>query len=359
MSDRPRIGLDNSAFYGRLRQPANRVAPLSSGPIRQPFGPRVNAQPTIAASNVAPTISQPNLSAPQQYRPDVRAAQLTPATVPPRPTADVFKMVAPQPFAVPAHPKQQQSQVLHRQAVRNPAVKPEKSTVRHSKMQLAMVGMAVFVFGVGLFVSLITVQTNHTAKTQVAALASHAKQVDGAVAPNAPPAEDKPTTTNMGTYHVAPDLPQQIIIPKLYVYARVRSMSVNDKNELQAPGNIYDAGWYNASAKPGSGAGSGAMLIDGHVHGPSQPGVFVNIKKLVAGDDIQVLRGDGKTFHYSVVKVQNVDAANLDIGASLTSATPGKPALNLITCGGPYDKQTGEYTQRTLVFAVQTDLTTN
>ena len=268
-------------------------------------------------------------------------------------------MVAPQPFAVPAHPKQQQSQVLHRQAVRNPAVKPEKSTVRHSKMQLAMVGMAVFVFGVGLFVSLITVQTNHTAKTEVAALASHAKQADGAVAPNAPPAEDKPTTTNMGTYRVAPDLPQQIIIPKLYVYARVRSMSVNDKNELQAPGNIYDTGWYNASAKPGSGAGSGAMLIDGHVHGPTQPGVFVNIKKLVAGDDIQVVRGDGKTFHYSVVKVQNVDAANLDIGASLTSATPGKPALNLITCGGPFDKQTGEYTQRTLVFAVQTDLTAN
>lgn len=356
MSDRPRIGLDNSAFRGRLRQPVARVAPLANGPIRQPFGPRVSNRQAA----VTPVIlTKPELQHQMRFQADVTAVK--PHVVQkraPQPTQKL-QMVVPQPFAVPAHPKLQQSQVLRRQAVHNPATKQQKIQQKHTKTQLAMIGMAIFVFGIGLFVSLITLQTNHAAKTQVAALAVHAQQADGAAAPDTPPTESKPTTTSMGTYHVAPDLPQQIIIPKLYVYARIRSMSVNAKNELQAPGNIYDAGWYNASAKPGSGAGSGAILIDGHVHGPTQPGVFVNIKKLVAGDDIQVVRGDGKTFHYSVVKTQNVDAANLDIGASLTSAVPGKPALNLITCGGPYDKQSGEYTQRTLVFAVQSELTAN
>ena len=362
MSDRPRIGLDNSAFRGRLRQPVARVAPLASEPIRQPFGPRVSARSTTAAPEVT---AAPKMV--KQLESHTEVVSIQPVTAyRPKPvalaakeSAQNFQLVTPQPYAKPAHPKLQQSQVLRRQAVRNPAQKVQTSQPKHTKLQLAMVGMAIFVFGIGLFVSLITVQTNHAAKTQVAALAAHAQQPDGAAAPNAPPSETKPTTTSMGSYHVAPDLPQQIIIPKLYVYASIRSMSVNAKNELQAPGNIYDAGWYNASAKPGSGAGNGAMLIDGHVHGPTQPGVFANIKKLIAGDVIQVVRGDGKKFSYSVVKTQTVDAANLEIGSSLTSAVPGKPALNLITCGGPYDKQSGEYTQRTLVFAVQSDLTAN
>ena len=365
MSDRPHIGLDNSAFRGRLRQPVARVAPLASGPIRQPFGPRVTSRVPKAsnpklqpiAQSVIPVLSQKV----PQFRPDITVVK--PAIVAPasqsRADGSNFKMIAPQPYAVPANPKQQQSKVLHRQAVRNPAGQSKKVAVGHSKLQFAMVGMALFVFGIGLFVSLITLQTNHAAKSQVAALTSRAQQNDttnnGAAALNTPPAEDKPTTASMGSYKVAPDLPQQIIIPKLYVYARIRSLSVNSNNELQAPGNIFDAGWYNASAKPGSGPGSGAMLIDGHVHGPTQPAVFANIKKLVAGDSIQIIRGDGKKFSYSVVKTQNVDAANLDIGSSLTSAIPGKSALNLITCGGRYDRKTSQYLERTIVYAVISD----
>ncbi|MBC7707871.1 class F sortase [Polaromonas sp.] len=365
MSDRPRLGLDNPAFQGRLRQPTPRLRLAPRGPIRQLFSQPVTilskpATPAVAAPAIPQM--QPMLQPQQQLRPmqpDIRPAPPKPkpqiAVAAAKPEA--INIIQPQPFAQPAHPKLQQSRVLHRQAVRHPARTPESTPAKRSKLQYGLVAMAGFVFLIGLFVSLLTLQTNHQAKTQVAALASTTQQSDGAAAPDAPPTETKPTTATMASYKVAPDLPRQIIIPKLYVYSRVRPMGVNTKNELQAPGNIFDAGWYNASAKPGAGAGSGAMVIDGHVHGPTLPGVFANLKKLVAGDTIQVVRGDGKTFTYTVVKLQNVDAANLDIGSALTSAVPGQPALNLITCGGPYDKATGDYTQRTIVYAVQSDLT--
>lgn len=380
MSDRPRIGLDNPAFRGRLRQPVRAgVASFSaSNEVRQPFGPRVvnraAPQPITQAEPISPLVAPPTPIARRTSTADINAptkssnlTQPAPAHIVTASIAEVaylptpkVQVVTPQAYAMPAHPKLQKSQVLRRShSSTAPAVPREPSRAKRNKLQYAIVAMAGFVFLIGMLISLLTLQSSHAAKTQVAALAAHAQQADGSVAPNSPPAETKPTSTSMGSYRVAPDIPQQIIIPKLYVFARVRSLAVNANNELQAPSNIFDAGWYNASAKPGSGAGSGAMLIDGHVHGPTLPGVFANIKKLVAGDTIQVVRGDGKKFSYSVVKTQNFDAANLDIGAALTSATPGKPALNLITCGGPYDKQTGEYTQRTLVFAVQTDLTGN
>ncbi|MDL2341732.1 MAG: class F sortase [Patescibacteria group bacterium] len=376
MSDRLRLGLDNPAFQGRLRQPQARFVTPVRGPVRQPFGhpvalPAIPKPVAIQAQPTPATLLRPMMT---DVRPVTKLKPVAVAKPVVHPAQQLpindFKVIAPQPFAQPAHPKQQQSVVLRRQAVRNPsapllaqaqaqAQAQASAPAKHSKLQYALVGMAVFVFGIGVFVSLITLKTNKAAVTQVAAISAHAQQADGTAAPDSPPTETKPTTSTMASYTVAPDLPRQIIIPKLYVYARVRPMGVNTKNELQAPGNIFDAGWYNASAKPGSGAGSGAMLIDGHVHGPSLPGVFAKIKTLVAGDAMQIVRGDGKIFNYSVVKTQNVEAANLDIGAALTAATPGKAALNLITCGGPYDKASGEYTQRTIVYAVQSDLTAN
>ena len=356
MSDRPRIGLDNPAFRGRLRQA------------------------TRPEAQSLPTRSQSVIGAGVRYRQDVRPGQPAPKKVasrgfgslapvaPPRlvnpapayiagsrSIAPALQIIAPEPYARPARTRQQQSKVLQRQIVQPPqmvvAESPPPKPGR-SKSQLLLVGMACFIFLIGLFVSLLTLQTNRTAKAQVAALAQTSAQADGAAAAGAPPSESKPSGSSVASYQVAPDLPKYIKIPKFGVSARIKPMSVNNKNELQAPASIYDAGWYNSSARPGDGAGSGAMLIDGHVHGPTLPGVFANIKKLQAGDEIQIVRGDNQVYKYSVVKTQNVDANNLNIGSALASVQPGVVGLNLITCGGPYDHASGEYTQRTIVFAV-------
>lgn len=266
-----------------------------------------------------------------------------------------FDIIKPQPYAQPGLPKQQQSRVLKRQFVApksavSTQASDKKSRHKRSRSQVVLIGMALVIFALGLLINVQTIQTNHDAKSQVAALTQKTDNSDNT---STPPSETKPPSGSFGSYQVAANLPKYLKIPKLGTSARVIPLGVTTSNELKAPTNIYDTGWYEASAHPGDAASLGAVLIDGHVHGPTLPGVFANIKKLVADDTIQIVRGDNQVFTYKVVKVQNYDATTIDMGMMLTSIQPGQPGLNLITCGGPFDRKTGEYTQRTAVFAVQ------
>lgn len=266
-----------------------------------------------------------------------------------QPAYQPARHIDPQHSIRPSQTKLQQTSVLRRSAVAQPAPKaPNQSRRKRSWGQIALIGMAAVVLTTGITVSIMSLQTNNKAKDQVAALTKQSSE-KGTEGTSDVPSESKPR--NVGAYQVAPSLPKYIKIPSLGINARVKPLGVNNKNELLAPNSIYDAGWYNASAKPGDSGVNGAMLIDGHVHGPTQPGVFNKIKNLREGQIIQVQRGDNKVFSYKVAKVQNYDAKNLDMAVALSSIQPGQPGLNLITCAGKYDRKAG-YPERTIVFAV-------
>jgi hypothetical protein len=384
MSDRSKIGLDNPVFRGRLRKPAaaqSLHAPISQRSRPVPIGsntlttlPAIRPQP---ASNHAAEI---RISTPSSNSMDGMVAKKQPSRLSrpapvgvgrqavPVPATSIsaladrvtggpqkpLHIISPQPFARPAHTKLQRSKVLHRRSVQVPSTTLAISggLRAYSKAQIALVAMAGFIFLVGVIVSIITVQTNNSTKSQVAAISAKSSNIGGAAEAGAVPSETKPSNTPKTIYKVAPLLPKFISMGSIRVNARILPMSINTKGELQAPSNIYDAGWYNASARPGDSGGNGAMLIDGHVHGPTLPGIFNDLKKAPIGSSIRITRGDDKVFSYKVVKVQNYDAATFDMSMALTSAQPGVAGLNVITCGGPYDKVSGEYTQRTIVFAV-------
>ena len=107
------------------------------------------------------------------------------------------------------------------------------------------------------------------------------------------------------------------------------------------------AGWYTDSAKPGE---QGVSILDGHVHGRFEPGIFENIHKLKAGDAITVEYGDGTRHNFSVVKVSTY-AAN-EAAAHMFDKLPSTDKeLVLITCGGTYNKVDSSYDQRVLVYA--------
>lgn len=246
--------------------------------------------------------------------------------------------------------KPQAGKVLHRATVERPQVnailqKAQTSGRRWSQKALVAMAIIVFVFGVG--VSLIALQTNKHAKAQVSALATTTSKA-GSQPTGDQPSETKPT--NINDYQVAPNLPRFIRIPSLDVFARVKSLGVNSKNVIEAPDNIHDTGWYNGSAKLGDTASGGAVLIDGHVSGPTQAGVFSRIKGMKSGDIITMQRGDNQTYNYKVVKVETYDLNKLNMAVGLVSARPGEPGLNLITCSGKYARATG-YPQRTIVYA--------
>lgn len=273
------------------------------------------------------------------------------------PTRKAAPNVAPRLRFATAAPKQPLA--LRRQTP-SPALRILKETQKssskpkvksHKKTPLLLTSMAVVVFGVGLAVSLNGWRTDKTVKAQVAHLTQSSDQGTSSQASSDIPDESHPpAAASLGSYQVAADLPRFLRIPKLQVNARVKRLGVKSDNELQTPSTIYDTGWYDGSSKPGEG---GAVLIDGHVSGPTKQGVFYGLKTLQPGDKIDLERGDGVVFHYQVVKSQAYDDTKVDMVAALTPVTPGKNGLNLITCTGKFDPASNEFKQREIVFAVQ------
>ncbi|MEO5499503.1 MAG: class F sortase, partial [Candidatus Saccharimonadales bacterium] len=222
-----------------------------------------------------------------------------------------------------------------------------KNTLFRTKKPLIIQSFATLLFIFGLYVALDGWMINRAAQTQVKVLAVQASNSNNTTEEAV--IDEEPTSGPEG-YHVAPELPRALFIPSINVSTRVLHLGVEKDNSLSAPSSISDAGWYNASAKPGD--THGAMLIDGHVSGPSKKGVFYNIKNLKAGDEIIVEKGDSSRFTFLVKDVNTVSANQVDMAKMLESFEPSRLGLNLITCGGQFNSTKNQYESRVLVFAV-------
>jgi LPXTG-site transpeptidase (sortase) family protein len=164
------------------------------------------------------------------------------------------------------------------------------------------------------------------------------------------PSTIKPHPSAFDSYTVPADQPRYIFIPKIDVRAMVKPTWLTTAGAVGSPTNIYDTAWYVHSAKPGQ---PGATLIDGHVGFWTKHGVFFNLKDLQVGDKIQVVRGDGKTLHYTVVKTKVYPYDQVDMRVVLSPVSAGKSGLNLITCTGDVVKGSNTYNQRIVIFAGQ------
>ena len=354
MSDRARIGLDDTALRGRLRQPAGTAQSLRSIPYPRSrsttlYFDQVIIRPSTFES-VTPTPKLSPLPPPVSVRQAITAKQENLSV-----TSPSLSIIEPQPFVLPGQPRQQHSRVLKRQLVRLPggsSVAPAFRPKRYTKLQVALTAMAGLVFVVGLATSIQTIQTNHNASAQVSALSKQATTQPATAegSTSTVPSTTKPTATAISQYVVAADLARYLKIPKLGVDARVLQVGVTSSGALGTPNNVYDTAWYTGSAKPGQ---PGATLIDGHVSSWTTNGVFYGLKTLVPGDTIQIVRGNGTVLNYQVVKTQVYPSNNVDMQAAITPITPGKSGLNLITCTGQVKPGTSEFNQRVIVFASQ------
>lgn len=216
-----------------------------------------------------------------------------------------------------------------------------------NKLHFALISLAAIMLGFGVYATFMGWHTNHIVQIQAIKLTQQANKASSSS--TAALSTVKPSLTALINYIVAPNLPRYLVIPKLNVYARIISVGVNAKGALETPNNVFDTAWYNESALPGE---PGAMLIDGHVSSWTTNGVFYDIKTLIPGDIIQVQRGDGTKFTYKVVSSQIYNSNNVNMTAAMTTAIPGEPGLNLITCTGDVIPGTSEFNERIIVFAV-------
>lgn len=159
---------------------------------------------------------------------------------------------------------------------------------------------------------------------------------------------DKPSEESVPSgYSVPADQPKEISLPSINTKGFIQRVSVDNNNQIVAPGNIHMAGWYVGSSKPGA---SGLSIIDGHVQGVYDKGIFHDLIRLKVDDTFTISYGDGSTKQFQVVKVQAVPLGQATT-ALFERDTSIKNQLNVITCGGKYVASTNTYDGRVIVTA--------
>ena len=168
----------------------------------------------------------------------------------------------------------------------------------------------------------------------------------------APPKTEPPTAETKAEHQVPSTHPRYLNIPKLHINTNIYALGKTKEGAIDAPKTAWGVGWYKDGTLPGT--GSGAALIDGHVNDAfNTPGVFYELSSLLPGDDITIIRGDDSELHYKVVKVGEEPLRSIDMNKVLSSVETGKEGLNLITCGGTYNKKASTYTNRVIVYSVR------
>jgi len=140
--------------------------------------------------------------------------------------------------------------------------------------------------------------------------------------------------------------PVRVQIPAIGVDSGLMDLGLQDDGTLEVPATGFPAGWFTGAPTPGE---QGPAVIAGHVDWGGVPGVFYDLRDVVAGDEITVSRADGSTAVFRVAEVGRYDK-----DAFPTAAVYGDldhAGLRVITCGGEFDHAAQSYEDNTVVFA--------
>lgn len=120
---------------------------------------------------------------------------------------------------------------------------------------------------------------------------------------------------------------------------------------MQIPEDVATIGWYEYGPRPGDSAGS--AVLTGHINDRNQGlGVFAQIGDLNPGDTLQVVDSVGTTRTFSVIARESWPKPDVPLDRLFDRG--GEPRLVLITCGGIFDRSSGNYEDNIAVTAVQT-----
>ncbi|WP_436705071.1 class F sortase [Geodermatophilus sp. CPCC 205761] len=140
--------------------------------------------------------------------------------------------------------------------------------------------------------------------------------------------------------------PVRVRIPVLGVTSSIMDLDLQADGSMELPPGAYPVGWYNRSSTPGE---VGPAVIVGHVDWHGDRGAFYGLRAMRPGDRVVVDRADGTTATFRVDRVARY--AKDDFPTGEVYGDVGWSALRLITCGGRFDRKTGDYEDNVIVFA--------
>jgi sortase (surface protein transpeptidase) len=137
----------------------------------------------------------------------------------------------------------------------------------------------------------------------------------------------------------------RLTIPGIDVDARLVRLGLNGDGTVEVPTAPETAGWFELGTVPGR---RGSAVILGHVDSVDGPAVFAGLSALRSADRVQVVLSDDGTVQFEVTGIETY--ANADFPAQRVYAGSRRArTLNLVTCGGEYDRERGGYQSNVVV----------
>ncbi len=140
-------------------------------------------------------------------------------------------------------------------------------------------------------------------------------------------------------------VPLRLRIPALGMSVSLLSLGLNFDGTVQVPTGTKQPGWFRLGPTPGQ---IGSAVILGHVDSYLGPGVFFQLRTLAVGDQVDVELADGTTAQFAVKSVAMYP--NGQFPSQRVYGSHGSSALQLVTCGGVFDHQTGSYLSNIVVY---------
>jgi sortase (surface protein transpeptidase) len=140
--------------------------------------------------------------------------------------------------------------------------------------------------------------------------------------------------------------PVKVRIPALGVTSKVMELGLERDGSMEVPPGAYPVGWYDRSPTPGE---IGPAVLAGHVDWGGEPGAFYGLRELLPGDQVVVQREDGSTATFAVDRVEEHEKDGFPTDEVYGDVPYA--GLRLITCGGTFDEDTGNYEDNVIVFA--------
>ena len=161
--------------------------------------------------------------------------------------------------------------------------------------------------------------------------------------PTAPPpkAAAGPSTAEV----VARSVPVLLSIPAIGLSVDLSTVGLNADGTVQVPTNFNEPGWFGLGPTPGQ---VGSAVILGHVDSFQGPAVFFELRSLQVGDQVDVLLTDGVTAVFTVTGAASY--LKTQFPATQVYGFDGGSDLQLVTCGGTFDADTGHYLSNVVVY---------
>ena len=145
----------------------------------------------------------------------------------------------------------------------------------------------------------------------------------------------------------SPGIPVRIQIPTIHVDAAIELVGITPDGAVDVPKGPAEAAWFDLGPRPGE---KGSSILVGHYGWKDGiPAVFDSLGRLVKGDKIYIADGTGATTTFVVREIKTFGENETPSG--IFSSTDGKAHLNLITCGGIWNKSKKSYSNRLVAFA--------